>query len=191
MCTNKLLLEKINHQIERCRRCPLYKTANIAVPGDGNPNAKIIFIGEAPGRREDETGLPFVGRAGKLLDQLLESIDLDRKSVFITSVIKHHPPKNRQPKPLEIKKCSHFLDMQLSIIKPHIIVTLGRFAMEYFLINKKISQIHGTIQLITKDKQDYKIFPVYHPAAGLRSTKNKNKLFEDFQKLDNVIHDAI
>lgn len=188
---NKKLLKELNNQIINCRKCPLYKTAQKSVPGDGNPDAKIVFIGEAPGRREDETGLPFVGRAGKLLDQLLDSINLNRKSVFITSVIKHHPPKNRQPKPLEIKQCSRFLDIQLSIIKPQIIVTLGRFAMEYFLINEKISQIHGTIQLITKDKQDYKIFPVYHPAAGLRSIRNKNKLFEDFKKLEKVIHYAI
>lgn len=188
---NNQTLNQLHLQIADCKICPLYKTAIKSVPGDGNPSAKIIFIGEAPGRKEDETGLPFVGRAGKLLDQLLESIDLDRKSVFITSVIKHHPPKNRQPKPLEIKKCSHWMDMQLSIIKPKIIVTLGRFAMDYFLQDAKISQIHGTIQLITKDKQDYKIFPVYHPAAGLRSTRNKNKLFEDFRKLKKVIHDAI
>ncbi len=180
----------LHKKIQNCHRCPLYKTATHAVPGEGDPKTKIMFVGEAPGRIEDETGRPFVGRAGKLLDKLLESIGLKRKSVFITSVVKHRPPKNRQPKSLEIKKCSFWLKQQLSIIKPELIVTLGRFGLEYFLPKEKISQIHGTIKKTLIDGRNIFIFPLYHPAAGLRSTRNKKKLFEDFKKLKKIIsHD--
>lgn len=177
-------LDHINKEIDSCQRCLLYKTAIHAVPGEGDFRAKIMFIGEAPGRNEDETGRPFVGRAGKLLDQLLASIKIERLSVFITSIIKHRPPKNRQPKTPEIKACILWLNKQLSIIKPELIITLGRFGMEYFLPDKKISLIHGTM---VKDKEGRLIFPVYHPAAGLRSTRNKQKLFDDFKKLKNII----
>ena len=185
------LLEKLHQRINHCRRCPLYKTAKHAVPGEGNPNTEIMFLGEAPGKVEDETGRPFVGRAGKLLDQLLESINLKRESVFITSVVKHRPPKNRQPKSSEIKVCSYWLEDQLSIIQPKIIITLGRFGLDYFLPKKKISQIHGTIQKTVVNGKKILIFPVYHPAAGLRSTRNKKKLFADFQKLRQALDDII
>ena len=187
----KKLLEDLSKKVHNCKRCPLYKTATQAVPGEGDPDTKIMFIGEAPGRVEDETGRPFVGRAGKLLDKLLESIGIKRESVFITSVVKHRPPKNRQPKPSEVKMCKFWLNHQLAIIKPQMIVTLGRFGLEYFLPKKKISQIHGTIQEISIDSTKYMIFPLYHPAAGLRSTRNKIKLQEDFQKLKKFIKDAI
>ncbi|MBI4990964.1 uracil-DNA glycosylase [Candidatus Gottesmanbacteria bacterium] len=184
------LLEELHKKINNCRKCPLYKTAKHAVPGEGNPKTKIVFVGEAPGRVEDETGRPFVGRAGKLLNELLDSIGLKRESVFITSVVKHRPPKNRQPKSPEIKRCSFWLKHQLSIIKPELIVTLGRFGMEYFLPKEKISQIHGTIKKTLVNERFISVFPVYHPAAGLRSTRNKKRLFEDFQKLKKTIsHD--
>lgn len=183
--TNSALLSGIEFKIGKCRKCPLYKTANHAVPGEGDPKAKIMFIGEAPGRNEDETGRPFVGRAGKLLDELLESINIKRQSVFITSIIKHRPPKNRPPKYAEIKECTHWLDLQINTIKPELIVTLGRFAMEYFLPEEQISLIHGKIV----EKGYLHLFPVYHPAAGLRSTKNKRRLFEDFKKLKRYLKD--
>lgn len=184
---NNKILSILNKQIKKCRKCLLYKTAKCAVPGEGDPDTKIMFVGEAPGRYEDETGRPFVGRAGKLLDKLLESINLQRKSVFITSVIKHRPPSNRQPKPSEISACSVWLDQQLTIIKPKLIVSLGRFGLEYFKPRGKISLIHGTIQEITKNNTKYMIFPIYHPAAGLRSSKNLQKLRKDFQKLKNIL----
>ena len=185
---NQKLLENLHKKITNCHRCSLYKNAQNVVPGEGNKQAKIMFIGEAPGRIEDETGKPFVGRAGKLLDQLLNSIQLKRSSVFITSVVKHRPPKNRQPKTVEIRACSFWLKHQLTIIRPKLIVTLGRFGMEYFLPKEKISKIHGTIKMIELNGLGkVAIFPVYHPAAGLRSTRNKNKLFIDFKKLKNVI----
>lgn len=176
-------LASLARKIQDCRRCPLFKTAKNSVSGEGDPKSGITFIGEAPGRYEDETGRPFVGRAGKLLDKLLESIKLKREDVYITSVIKHRPPKNRQPKSPEIKACSYWLNQQLSVINPRLIVTLGRIGMEYFLPEKKISAVHGKIQKMGK----YTIFPVYHPAAGLRSTRNRLKLFEDFSKLKEII----
>ncbi|MBI2611966.1 uracil-DNA glycosylase [Candidatus Gottesmanbacteria bacterium] len=185
MRSGKLLVD-LNKQIEKCRRCPLYKTATHAVPGEGDPNAKIMFVGEAPGRVEDETGRPFVGRAGKLLDQLLASIGIERKSVFITSVVKHRPPKNRQPKPSEVKACIHWLNLQLNIINPRLIVTLGRFGLEYFLPHEKISLIHGTIKSTIISGKSFMIFPVYHPAAALRSTRNRQTLEKDFKKLKSI-----
>lgn len=180
-------LNELHQRINKCTRCPLFKTATHAVPGEGDPKAKIMFVGEAPGRVEDETGRPFVGRAGKLLDQLLASIGIERKSVFITSVVKHRPSKNRQPKSSEIKACTYWLNLQLDIIKPRLIVTLGRFGLEYFLPKQKISKIHGTIQKTKISGKSFSIFPVYHPAAALRSTRNKEKLAEDFKKLKSII----
>jgi uracil-DNA glycosylase len=180
-------IDGLNDRISICNRCSLSASALHSVPGEGNLHAKIMFIGEAPGRNEDETGRPFVGRAGKLLDELLKSIDIERKTVFITSIIKHRPPKNRPPKPGEIKMCSYWLNKQLDIINPKLIVTLGRFGLEYFVPEAKISLWHGTIIEESK-KNKHRIFPVYHPAAGLRSTKNKVKLFRDFKKLKQIIN---
>jgi DNA polymerase len=182
-----ILLSELNKKIKLCRKCTLFRQAHFSVPGEGNPKAKIMFIGEAPGRKEDELGRPFVGRAGRLLTELLSSIKLKREDVFITSVIKHRPPKNRQPRPSEIRACSQYLKLQLDIIKPKFIVPLGRFGMEYFLPKEKISKIHGTM-IKTGDVKTLRIFPVYHPAAGLRSTRNKNKLFMDFKKLQKIIN---
>ena len=188
--SQEIPLKNLHKKILKCCRCYLYKTAKYAVHGEGNPETKIVFVGEAPGRVENETGRPFMGRAGKLLNQLLESINLKRESVFITSVVKHRPPKNRQPKSMEIKKCASWLKQQLSIIKPKLIVTLGRFGMEYFLPKEKISQIHGTINKILVNGKSIIIFPIYHPAAGLRSIRNKKKLTDDFNRLKKIIrHD--
>lgn len=184
---NSKSLEELHLNIHNCHLCPLYKTATHTVPGEGDPNTKIMFVGEAPGRVEDETGRPFVGRSGKLLDKLLQSINLDRESVFITSVVKHRPPKNRQPKSFETRACSYWLKEQLSIIRPKLIVTLGRFGLEYFLTHAKISKVHGTIQETLADGRIINLFPLYHPAAGLRSSRNKNILFADFKKLKGIV----
>lgn len=185
------LIDEIANKIYDCKKCPLYKTANKGVPGEGDSKAKIMFVGEAPGRVEDETGRPFVGRSGQLLNKLLLSIGLSRESVFITSVVKHRPPQNRQPKPSEVIACTYWLDQQLTIIQPRLICTLGRFGMEYFMPKAKISLIHGTIQETTIRKIKYMLFPLYHPSAALRSTRNKLKLEEDFKTLQKVIHDVI
>ena len=176
-------LNEIACQVKQCQRCPLYKTANKAVPGQGNSGAKIMFIGEAPGYNEDQQGVPFCGAAGNLLDKLLASIGLKREAVFIGNVIKHRPPQNRDPLPTEIKACQPYLDQQIEIIDPKVIVTLGRFAMNLFLPGEYISQIHGQTRYAVYLGKKYVIMPLYHPAAALRNSKVMEATQEDFQKL--------
>ena len=185
--TKQQKLQLLHIAINQCKDCPLYETAIHAVPGEGDVDARLMFIGEAPGRNEDESGRPFVGRAGKLLTALIESIDLKREAVFITSVIKHQPPKNRPPKSDELRSCKHWLDKQLAIIQPKIIIPLGRFALEYFLPQMTITETHGRIF----EQNKWFVFPVYHPAYGLRGTGALNALYDDFVKLKRVILEKI
>jgi len=170
------LLEGLASQIDQCTRCELYKSSTHAVPGVGLSEAKIVFVGEAPGFHEDQQGKPFVGNAGKFLDYLFGKIGLERKNVFITNVIKHRPPDNRDPFPQEIAACTHWLDKQLAILSPKIIITLGKWSLNYFLSNKKISEVHGQTVKI-KEKV---ILPMYHPAAALRNGAIARVLEEDF-----------
>jgi len=176
-------LSELNKQVANCQRCPLYQGANKAVPGAGNPNAEVMFIGEGPGYWEDQKGLPFVGQAGKLLDQLLDSINLSREEVFIGNVIKHRPPNNRDPLPEEIKACQKFLDEQIEIIKPRIIVTLGRFSMNKFFPGEFISKIHGQARFVDFNGRRIIVIPMYHPAAALRSVIIKKEIEKDFKKI--------
>ncbi|MBW2994799.1 uracil-DNA glycosylase [Candidatus Woesearchaeota archaeon] len=166
----KNTLQKIAEKIKRCKSCRLYKTANKAVPGQGPYNASIMIIGMAPGKKEDLTGTPFVGRAGKFLDYLLEKNRIDRKKIFITSIIKHHPPKNRLPKVDEITACLSYTIEQIKTINPKTIVLLGNVARKY--IPKEI----------LKKK---KVISTYHPAAGMRFPKIRKKILMDFGKLKN------
>lgn len=174
---------EISNEIALCRRCSLCETAKFAVVGEGSLNAKIIFIGEAPGKNEDETGRPFVGRAGKLLTQLINDLGLSREDVWIGNVIKHRPPKNRPPKPEEIFACKNFLTRQIELIGPEIIVSLGRFSFNYFFPDGKISSERG--KLI--DMGSFKLFPVYHPAAALRNKNFLNTLTADFAYLSELL----
>lgn len=151
--------------------------------GEGNSNAEIMFIGEAPGFYEAQQGRPFVGNAGKLLNKLLESIGLKREDVYITNLIRFRPPENRDPLPEEVKEYTPFLKKHVAIIKPKIIVTLGRFAMNYFLPDAKITRDHGTIHKLTNNI----IYPVFHPAAALRDEKRMQELEEDFRKLKDIL----
>lgn len=185
MTTKQLQLENIEQQINKCKKCKLCETALNAVPGEGNVNATIVFIGEAPGANEDKTGKPFVGRAGKLLDLMLNKIDMNRQDVWIGNVIKHRPPKNRDPMPNEIKSCEPFLTQQLSIIQPQLIVTLGRFALNYFYPEGKISIDHGNLLKIDA----YNIYPIYHPAAALRNKGFAKALLEDFIQIPKIINE--
>jgi len=180
----KELLDKLAEKISVCERCPLYETALNPVPGEGNINAAIVFIGEAPGATEDKLGRPFVGRAGNLLNELLEKIGMKREDVWIGNIIKHRPPNNRQPQPNEITACDPFLTVQLKAINPKLVVTLGRFAMYYFYKDGKISRDHGN--LIRSDKGFY-VYPVYHPAAALRKGDFKQALEEDFLRIPQVL----
>lgn len=176
-------LNEIAGRVAECTRCDLYKRANKPVPGDGNPDAEVMFVGEGPGYHEDQQGLPFVGAAGKLLDKLLQSIKLERKEVFIGNVVKHRAPDNRDPSPEEIEACRPFLDGQIQIIEPKMIVTLGRFSMNKFLPNEKISQIHGQARYVDFLGERYIVIPMYHPAAALRSGRIMEEIKKDFQKI--------
>jgi len=176
-------LKSIDQEINQCKKCLLYKDAVQAVPGEGNPHAEIVFIGEAPGFYEDQQGVPFVGRSGKLLDFCLEKIGLQRSDVWIGNVIKHRPPKNRDPLPQEISACKPFLDRQLKLIQPKFVVTLGRFAMEKFISGVYISRVHGQPRFITWGSNKFFLFPMYHPAAALRNPHIKEDFYQDFKRL--------
>lgn len=173
-------LEYIAYLVKNCQKCPLYKSATNPVPGAGNPQAKVMFIGEAPGFYEDQQGLPFVGNSGKLLDKLLDTIQVSRSEVFIGNILKHRPPQNRDPLPEEIKVCTPYLKAQLKIIKPKVVITLGRFALDYFFPNESISRLHGQIKEIVWQDLPLTIIPVYHPSAGLRNGAMLKALQNDF-----------
>ncbi len=180
-------IEKLNKKISQCQSCQLYESAINHVPGFGNINPKIVFVGEAPGAKEDKLGLPFVGNSGKLLDKLLLSINLSRSDVFICNTLKHRPPENRDPLPHELQACAPFLKAQLKIIEPKVIVTLGRYAMNYFLPDEIISQVHGKIINTTWQKLSLVLIPVYHPSAGLRNGGMLKSLQTDFQIIGNYL----
>jgi uracil-DNA glycosylase family 4 len=177
-------LDQIAAEIVANNVCPdLANTAKHMVFGDGNPDAEIIFIGEAPGRNEDETGLPFVGAAGKFLDELLASINLGRRDVYITSILKYRPPKNRDPKPEEKAEFWPYLSAQLKVIQPKLIVTLGRHSTNCFLPDVQISKVHG--QPLTWE--GYTLLPLYHPAAALYNGKMRQTLIDDFAAVASII----
>ena len=176
-------LEKLNNQILRCEKCALYKTRTNVVPGEGSPKAEIMFIGEGPGKNEDEQGRPFIGAAGKLLDKLIELIGLTRKDIYIANVVKCRPPGNRDPLPKEVDACRPWLDQQIEIIKPKLIVLLGRHSMDRFLPNQKISIDHGK----PKRHNGQVYFPIYHPAAALYRNSLLEDLEKDFKKIPKVL----
>ncbi len=177
-------------KMEKDDSLPLRKGATKLVFGAGDINTKILFIGEGPGYNEDQQGLPFIGNAGKLLDKLLESIKLDRKTVFITNVVHHRPPENRDPEPHEIAAYGEYLDKIIEIIDPKVIVTLGRFSMGKFLPNVKISSVHGKEFGVKWRGKEIVVVPMYHPAAALRQGKVMNDLKEDFLKLPQILKEA-
>jgi DNA polymerase len=181
-------MENIATEIKTCRRCDLWKQRRNAVPGEGNLDALVLFMGEAPGYYEDVKGRPFAGAAGKLLDKLLSDIGLSRKEVFIGNVLKCRPPENRDPLKKEIKTCTPYLDQQIKIIKPKIIVTLGRHSTSYIfsklgLKNKGITKLHGKIHKIRLLGFQISLIPMYHPAAVLYNIGYKEELESDFQLL--------
>lgn len=181
------MLDELESKIRNCKNCPLYKNRIQAVPGSGNPNAKLVFIGEAPGRFEDEQGLPFVGRSGKLLDFMLSQIGMNRSDVWIGNIVKCRPPQNRDPLPEEISVCKHYLSEQLKFLNPKVIVTLGRFSMNYFLPEAKISTTHGQPHELKSSQGGFILFPLYHPAAGLRNGNVKLTLINDFLKIPDLL----
>ena len=177
-------LEAVAAEVSACTRCELSKTRNLAVPGVGNANAEVMFIGEAPGWHENQQGKPFVGPAGHFLDELLQSISLNRSDVFIANVVKCRPPQNRDPLPDEIASCSDYLARQIAAIKPRLIVTLGRYSMtRFFPPGKGISALHGT----TCVKDGILCFAMYHPAAALHQPSLKKTLEQDMLKIPKLL----
>lgn len=164
----------------------LAKHANL-VPGEGNADAEVMFIGEAPGADEDRLKRPFIGRSGQLLRLNIRNVGWQESDVFITNVVKHRPPANRDPFPDEIAENKIFLDEQIEVIDPILIVTLGRFSMAKFFADTKISQIHGKVFKITYKGKKRFVFPLYHPAAALRSTAMKDQFELDFKKLPKIL----
>lgn len=168
--------------------CPeLAAEATQLVMGDGNLDADIVFIGEAPGKKEDETGLPFVGAAGKFLNEMLAAAGMERSDVYITNIVKYRPPNNRDPSPDEKKAFWPYLLKQLQIIEPKVVVTLGRHSMEYFLPDMQISQIHGQPKRIQFGDHKIVVVPLYHPAAALYNGSLRQTLIDDFCRMPQVI----
>jgi uracil-DNA glycosylase len=180
-------LEALSEHVGDCRRCPLAATRTRLVFGVGDPHARLMLIGEAPGKNEDLTGEPFVGAAGKLLDELLASIGADRPQVYIANVVKCRPPGNRDPEPLEIDTCAPFLARQTELIAPDVIVTLGRFAAHAVLkVNTPITAIRGKLF----HREGREIVPVFHPAAALYDGSKRDVLFDDFKRIRVVLQKA-
>ncbi|MBI2976528.1 MAG: uracil-DNA glycosylase [Chloroflexi bacterium] len=176
-------LSLIAGQVRACEQCKLHATRKKAVPGDGPENAKIMFIGEGPGFHENEQGKPFVGAAGKFLDELLASIGMKRANVFITNVIKCRPPQNRDPELDELKACDGYLQRQIALINPKVIVTLGRYSMEKFFPGARISSIHGQARTIGGRL----VVALFHPAAALHQPQYRALIEQDFKKLPELI----
>ena len=177
------LLNNLSLDIERCVKCELSRSRTFAVPGSGTPSSTLMSVGEAPGHNEDISGEPFVGSAGKLLTSLLNEIQMSRESVYITNIVKCRPPNNRDPHPNEITLCEPYLDAQISIVDPVLILPLGRFAMNYFIPGESITRISGTVQKI----QGRYVYPLLHPAAALRRTEYKQRLRNDFLNIPSAV----
>jgi DNA polymerase len=191
--SKKQQLDDIEHNILDSGVCPeLAKGATQLVFGDGSPDAEIVFIGEAPGKNEDEQGKPFVGAAGKFLNEMLEGIGLKREEVYITNIVKYRPPNNRDPLPEEKKAFLPYLQSQLEVIQPKIVATLGRHSTNCFLPDLQISRVHGQpkrikIQFGDKPAQSLVIMPLFHPAAALYNGGMRQTLIDDFAKIPEVV----
>lgn len=176
-------LAEIAAEVNVCTACELHKGRTRAVPGEGPVNAEIFFIGEAPGRTEDQTGRPFVGQAGQMLEQWIEKIGLTRDDTFIGNVVKCRPPANRDPRPEEIAACAGYLERQIALIQPKAIATLGRFSMEKFFPGAKITQVHGKAQRQGKRV----VIPLYHPAYVLRNMRALPEAIRDIQRIPRLL----
>jgi uracil-DNA glycosylase len=182
-------LEQIANEVRDCTGCGLHEGRTRAVPGEGDPDTEVVFVGEGPGMNEDREGRPFVGRAGGLLVRLLGSIGWRREDVFITNVVKCRPPGNRDPQPDEIAACAPFLQRQLAALDPAVVVTLGRYSMATFMPGARIGQVHGTTQPADPETgaRDALVFAMYHPAAALRTAAIERESFEDIARVPSVL----
>ena len=189
-------IQKLRESIASCKRCALHETRTNTVPGEGDVNAAIMFIGEAPGRNEDEQGKPFVGRAGSIFDQLLESADLSREQIYLCNILKCRPPSNRNPLASEIQSCVGSLDIQIKTVNPTVIGTLGTFATTYVFEKfgipvQKISAVAGHVFDVETPFGAKKIVPVFHPAVATYSPKKIDGLIQDFQIFKKIIKDKV
>jgi DNA polymerase len=174
-------LEEVASDVRSCTRCRLHETRTRAVPGEGNPDTEVVFVGEGPGQNEDRQGRPFVGRAGDLLVKFLATLRWRRDEVFITNIVKCRPPDNRDPEPDEIAACAPYLQRQLEILDPALIVTLGRHSLGRFMPGSRISQAHGTVRPVdpATGASSALVFAMYHPAAALRTPDIERTSYDD------------
>lgn len=177
------LLEELNEEVRVCTKCDLHRTANKGVPGEGPVDARIMLVGEGPGFNEDKQGRPFVGAAGRFLEELLAVAGLQREDVYITNVVKHRPPNNRDPLPNELAACLPYLERQIKLIDPEVIVTLGRFSLGTFFPGSMISKVHGEV----RDKDGRHFFAMYHPAAALHQDRLRQTLLDDMKRLADFL----
>ena len=182
-------LKAVFHEARGCTRCPqLAATRTTVVFGSGNADADLMFVGEAPGRHEDEQGIPFVGRAGKLLDTLLGDIGLERSDVFVANVLKCRPPGNRDPHPQEIENCQDYLMRQVDLIEPRVVCTLGNFATKLLRGDPTgITRLHGRAEVLVMGHRAVRLYPLFHPAAALYTPKNVEVLQADFRRLPELL----
>ncbi len=190
------LIDELVAEVQVCRKCRLWKHVRNPVPGEGNLDASLMLIGEAPGNQEDIKGRPFVGSAGKLLSTLLSGIGLKREDVYISNIVKHRPPENREPKTDEIAACTPYLDRQIQIIKPKIITTLGKHSAKYILSMvgvevKGLAEVRGRIYTERLFGVPVRIIPTYHPAAVLYNPSYRSGLEEDFQKIKTELEEPV
>ncbi|SNQ61815.1 type-4 uracil-DNA glycosylase [Candidatus Methanoperedens nitratireducens] len=190
------LIDEIVAQVQVCRKCRLWQHARNPVPGEGNLDASLMLIGEAPGNQEDIKGRPFVGSAGKLLNTLISVTGLKREDVYICNIVKHRPPENREPRADEIKACTSYLDRQIHIIKPNIIATLGKHSTKYILSKvgvevNGLAQVRGRIYTERLLDIPVRIIPTYHPAAVLYNPSFRQRLKEDFQKIKKELEESV
>ncbi len=176
-------MERLNAEVEHCTRCPLHLNTTHGVPGEGPYDADIMLVGEGPGFNEDKQGRPFVGAAGRFLEELLAVAHLKRSDVYITNVVKHRPPNNRDPEPSELSACRPYLDRQMTLIDPKVIVTLGRYSLGTFFPGDKISAVHGRI----RERDGRYFFNMYHPAAALHQQALRQTLLDDMKRLADFI----
>lgn len=179
------LIEQVAAEVRECVKCELCRSRTLAVPGNGSPTAEVMFVGEGPGMNEDRQGLPFVGNAGRFLDEMLHAAGWDRESVFVTNVVKCRPPGNRDPLPDEIAACSEYLERQMEAIDPLMIVTLGRFSMARWFEKERISRIHGKARRFGRQI----VVPLYHPAAALHQPSLRAVIEEDFKRLPLILEE--
>ena len=185
-------LEAIAAEVRACTRCRLHEGRTMAVPGEGHPSTEVVFVGEGPGMNEDRQGRPFVGRAGDLLVQLLGSIGWRRDDVYITNIVKCRPPENRDPEPDEVAACAPYLQRQLEVLDPALVVTLGRHSMARFMPGTTISRAHGTVRPVdpVTGARDAMVFAMYHPAAALRTTAIEQASYADVALVPAALNDA-